>query len=76
MPNDAPTASLLRVEKGQAAPEELAAIAVVVACYANRTARAGDTAKGRRARGSGRTAGRPRAVRPDAGCWAGCWACR
>ncbi|MFG2751054.1 acyl-CoA carboxylase epsilon subunit [Streptomyces xanthophaeus] len=70
MSMDAPIASLLRVEKGLAAPEELAAIAVVVACYARRSA--GDRAAG----GAGSTAGRRRTARPDAGCWAGCWACR
>ncbi|WP_412075050.1 acyl-CoA carboxylase epsilon subunit [Streptomyces xanthophaeus] len=70
MSMDAPIASLLRVERGLAAPEELAAMAVVVACYARRTA--GDAAKD-----AASTGGRPRAaVRPAAGCWAGCWACR
>ncbi|MFD3538290.1 acyl-CoA carboxylase subunit epsilon [Streptomyces sp. NPDC058662] len=75
MPNDVPITSLLRVEKGLAAPEELAAIAVVVACFAGRSAGAAsqgrDGANGARA-ASGR---RPR-TRPEAGCWAGCWACR
>lgn len=72
MSMDAPIASLLRVERGLAAPEELAAMAVVVACYARRTARDRDAAKD-----AASTAGRPRAaVRPAAGCWAGCWACR
>ncbi|MEU9147649.1 acyl-CoA carboxylase epsilon subunit [Streptomyces sp. NPDC048349] len=71
MPNDVPISSLLRVERGLAGPEELAAIAVVVACYAGRTAPAPAAA-----RGAGREAGRRRAAGPDAGCWAGCWACR
>uniref|UniRef100_A0AAU2JGW5 Acyl-CoA carboxylase subunit epsilon n=1 Tax=Streptomyces sp. NBC_00049 TaxID=2903617 RepID=A0AAU2JGW5_9ACTN len=68
-----PPSSLLRVEKGVAAPEELAAIAVVVACYAHRTSgdRDRDVAKG-----AGSTPGHRRSVRPNAGCWAGCWACR
>ncbi|WP_328924100.1 acyl-CoA carboxylase subunit epsilon [Streptomyces sp. NBC_00190] len=71
MPNDAPISSLLRVEKGLAAPEELAAITVVVACCASRTARARDAVK--RAR---RETGRRRPARLPVGCWAGCWACR
>lgn len=71
MPNDVPISSVLRVERGLAGPEELAAIAVVVACYAGRTAHARA-----RAKGAGQEAGRRRAARPDAGCWAGCWACR
>lgn len=71
MPNDVPISSLLRVERGLAGPEELAAIAVVVACCLGRTARARAAA-----RGTGQETGRRRAVRPDAGCWAGCWACR
>ncbi|MFB6515035.1 acyl-CoA carboxylase epsilon subunit, partial [Streptomyces virginiae] len=44
MSKDVPIASLLRVERGVAAPEELAAIAVVVACYAGRTSGGGDEA--------------------------------
>ncbi|MFG2873426.1 acyl-CoA carboxylase epsilon subunit [Streptomyces sp. NPDC048337] len=70
MQNDVPISSLLRVEKGLAAPEELAAIAVVVACCARRAAGARDAVK------SGPTRGRPHPDRPPAGCWAGCWACR
>ncbi|MEU9254588.1 acyl-CoA carboxylase subunit epsilon [Streptomyces sp. NPDC048270] len=75
MPNDVPISSLLRVERGQAGPEELAAIAVVVACYAGRTAlaRAAAQCAGQE---SGHRSGRRRAARSDAGCWAGCWACR
>ncbi|MFI1650251.1 acyl-CoA carboxylase epsilon subunit [Streptomyces avidinii] len=69
MSKDVPIASLLRVERGVAAPEELAAIAVVVACYTGRTS-AGREAAG----GSGR--GRRRTPPAAAGCWAGCWACR
>lgn len=81
MPNDVPISSLLRVERGLAGPEELAAIAVVIACYAGRTARA----RAAVVHGGGRETGpetgletgrRRRTVRPDAGCWAGCWACR
>lgn len=67
----APIASLLRVEKGVAAPEELAAIAVVVACFARRNAAGGsggpDTATA--------AARRPRPARHGSGCWSGCWAC-
>lgn len=70
MENDAPISSLLRVEKGLAAPEELAAIAVVVACYARRTAQARDAEK------CGPEPGRRRPAHPPAGCWSGCWACR
>ncbi|MFD3720317.1 acyl-CoA carboxylase epsilon subunit [Streptomyces sp. NPDC058674] len=66
-------ASLIRVERGVAAPEELAAIAVVVACYARRTGNGHDAAEPKAA-GPGHR-GR-RAARADAGCWAGCWACR
>ncbi|MEU9234758.1 acyl-CoA carboxylase subunit epsilon [Streptomyces subrutilus] len=75
MPNDVPIASLLRVEKGQAGPEELAAIAVVVACYAGRTAVPRAAARGA-GQETGHRSGRRRAARSDAGCWAGCWACR
>ncbi|MFF8266881.1 acyl-CoA carboxylase subunit epsilon [Streptomyces sp. NPDC016562] len=77
MSNDAPIASLLRVERGHAAPEELAAIAVVVACYAaHRTPADRDGKRADVRAGAGAGAGRRRAVRPGAGCWAGCWACR
>ncbi|MEU6312677.1 acyl-CoA carboxylase subunit epsilon [Streptomyces sp. NPDC047014] len=81
MSNDAPIASLLRVERGVAAPEELAAIAVVVACYAHRTSLDRDLERGRdRARdgadGTGNAGARRRTVRSAAGCWAGCWTCR
>ncbi|MGW5851716.1 acyl-CoA carboxylase subunit epsilon [Streptomyces sp. NPDC055254] len=75
MSNDVPTASLLRIEKGLAAPEELAAIAVVVAFFAGRSAAAGRP--GRDGANSARAAsGRRPHIRPGAGCWAGCWACR
>ncbi|MGR4879514.1 acyl-CoA carboxylase subunit epsilon [Streptomyces sp. LARHCF249] len=70
-----PISSLLRVERGLAGPEELAAIAVVVACYAGRTAHARATVHGG-GRDAGQETGRRRTARPDAGCWAGCWACR
>ncbi|MEU6760555.1 acyl-CoA carboxylase epsilon subunit, partial [Streptomyces sp. NPDC046685] len=54
MSNDVPIASLpslLRVERGHAAPEELAAIAVVVACYAaHRTSGDRDGERGAEAR--------------------------
>ncbi|MGP3683778.1 acyl-CoA carboxylase subunit epsilon [Streptomyces sp. IBSNAI002] len=79
MPNDVPISSLLRVERGHADPEELAAIAVVVACYAGRTslARAAEKCAGPEpGRSAGHGTGRRRAARSDAGCWAGCWACR
>ncbi|MET9323482.1 acyl-CoA carboxylase subunit epsilon [Streptomyces sp. NPDC003038] len=69
MSNDVPIASLLRVEKGVAAPEELAAIAVVVACYAGRTT-------GKAAKGAGSALHRRRPGWRNPGCWAGCWACR
>ncbi|MFJ6795135.1 acyl-CoA carboxylase epsilon subunit [Streptomyces sp. NPDC091268] len=66
---DVPIASLLRVERGRAEPEDLAAIAVVVACVTRRTT--GDPAP------VARTAPRRRRQpHPNAGCWAGCWACR
>ncbi|MFJ6754853.1 MULTISPECIES: acyl-CoA carboxylase subunit epsilon [unclassified Streptomyces] len=82
MSNDVPIASLLRVERGVAAPEELAALAVVVACYAHRNSldrdrdQGGDRARGPAGGGVGSAAGRRRTFRPDAGCWANCWACR
>ncbi|MGW7456118.1 acyl-CoA carboxylase epsilon subunit, partial [Streptomyces sp. NPDC054787] len=61
MSNDVPIASLLRVERGHAAPEELAAIAVVVACYAaHRMSADRDGRRGAEAR-AGAGAGRPRA---------------
>ncbi|WP_405442834.1 acyl-CoA carboxylase subunit epsilon [Streptomyces avidinii] len=69
MSKDVPIASLLRVERGVAAPEELAAIAVVVACYTGRTSAAREAAGG-----TGR--GRLRTPPAATGCWAGCWACR
>ncbi|MGW6688296.1 acyl-CoA carboxylase subunit epsilon [Streptomyces sp. NPDC054961] len=65
----APMASLIRVEKGVAAPEELAAIAVVVACFARR----GST--GGRPDPDAPTAHRRRPAHHGSGCWAGCWAC-
>lgn len=77
MTNDAPialTASLLRVERGTAAPEELAAIAVVVACCARRTSQDRDAKASTAQRAGNRPGHRP--ARPSGGCWAGCWACR
>ncbi|MFD7257704.1 acyl-CoA carboxylase subunit epsilon [Streptomyces sp. NPDC059874] len=73
----APTASLFRVERGHAEPEELAAIALVVACCARRTSTDGgvrDRAWGA-AKGAGHRPGH-RPARSNTGCWAGCWACR
>ncbi|WP_327412176.1 acyl-CoA carboxylase subunit epsilon [Streptomyces sp. NBC_01233] len=70
------------MERGIVAPEELAALAVVVACYAHRNSLDRDQRGGRdRARGAagggvGSAAGHRRTFRPDAGCWANCWACR
>lgn len=64
----APIASLLRVEKGVAAPEELAAIAVVVACFARRNS-------GRAQQSPSATARRKPPAHHGSGCWAGCWAC-
>ncbi|MEU3403182.1 acyl-CoA carboxylase subunit epsilon [Streptomyces sp. NPDC006670] len=62
--------SLLRVHRGTACPEELAAITVVVACLAGRTGRPsaspGHAVKHRR----------PQPRPGGHGCWAGCWACR
>ncbi|MCX4775765.1 acyl-CoA carboxylase epsilon subunit [Streptomyces sp. NBC_01264] len=63
-----PMTSLIRVEKGVAAPEELAAIAVVVACFARRNSAGAGTAPARAAR-------RPAPAHHGSGCWAGCWAC-
>lgn len=74
MPNDVSITSLLRVERGRAGPEELAAIAVVVACYAGRTGALAEAARCA-GRDAGHGSGRRRTVRSDAGCWAGCWAC-
>ncbi|MGW6993504.1 acyl-CoA carboxylase epsilon subunit, partial [Streptomyces sp. NPDC054946] len=67
MSKDAPIASLLRVERGIAAPEELAAIAVVVACYAGRTSGGGDEA-GAAGPGRPRT---PRAAPRSSAAWMG-----
>ncbi|MET9610244.1 acyl-CoA carboxylase subunit epsilon [Streptomyces sp. NPDC006512] len=69
MRNDAPIASLLRVHRGTAEPEELAAIAVVVACLAGRAAALATRPAQDRHR-------RPRPRPVGHGCWAGCWACR
>lgn len=66
MPKDVPIASLLRVERGVAAPEELAAIAVVVACYAGRP-----PAAATRPQAQGPAAGAPRYRHPAAGQVAG-----
>ncbi|MEU3065100.1 acyl-CoA carboxylase epsilon subunit [Streptomyces subrutilus] len=72
----ASVASWIRVERGTAAPEELAAIAVVVACLARRTGHGhGHSAVRSKATGPGR-GGRPSGPPGGAGCWAGCWACR
>ncbi|MDD9375306.1 acyl-CoA carboxylase epsilon subunit [Streptomyces sp. ZAF1911] len=52
--------SLIRVEKGVAAPEELAAIAVVVACFARRNSAYAEPAPEREPRsGNGSRRGRP-----------------
>ncbi|MDA5283982.1 acyl-CoA carboxylase subunit epsilon [Streptomyces sp. Isolate_45] len=68
MRNDAPISSLLRVHRGHAEPEELAAIAVVFACLAGRAAApTADTGKARHRR--------PRPRPTGHGCWSGCWAC-
>lgn len=65
-----PIASLIRVEKGVAAPEELAAIAVVVACFARR-----NSAGAGAGTAPAETARRRRPAHHGSGCWAGCWAC-
>ncbi|MFZ3492655.1 acyl-CoA carboxylase subunit epsilon [Streptomyces sp. 5.8] len=69
-----PIASLLRVEKGVAAPEELAAIAVVVACFARRNS-AGAGAGAGAGTAPTETARRRRPAHHGSGCWAGCWTC-
>ncbi|MBT2406146.1 MULTISPECIES: acyl-CoA carboxylase subunit epsilon [unclassified Streptomyces] len=69
MLNDVPISSLLRIHRGCAEPEELAAISVVVACLAGRAAH---TAR----RSAGGMHRRPGPVLRNHGCWAGCWACR
>ncbi|MFJ7203988.1 acyl-CoA carboxylase subunit epsilon [Streptomyces sp. NPDC098789] len=73
MQSDAPISSLLRVHRGTAEPEELAAIAVVVACLVGRASHAAGEARGpaRPARAPRHRHQAPRAH----GCWAGCWAC-
>lgn len=70
MRSDAPISSLLRVHRGTAEPEELAAITVVVACLAGHAAA---RAAARPARAAHH---RPRPRPVGHGCWAGCWACR
>ncbi|MEV7723356.1 acyl-CoA carboxylase epsilon subunit [Streptomyces sp. NPDC101733] len=72
MTSEAPIASLLRVHRGHAEPEELAAVAVVVACLAGRAARARSAARPDGARRHHRPQPRP----AGHGCWSGCWACR
>ncbi|MEU3725490.1 acyl-CoA carboxylase subunit epsilon [Streptomyces sp. NPDC031705] len=69
MGSDVSIASLLRVHRGTAEPEELAAIAVVVACLTGRAAQP-------RPRPGRRAHHRPRPRAAGHGCWAGCWACR
>ncbi|MFG2617378.1 acyl-CoA carboxylase epsilon subunit [Streptomyces sp. NPDC048507] len=70
MRSEAAISSLLRVHRGTAEPEELAAITVVVACLAGRAA-------ARAAAPAGRAGAhhRPRPRPAGHGCWAGCWAC-
>lgn len=69
MRSDSAISSLLRVHRGTAEPEELAAITVVVACLAGRAAPSPHR--------PARTAHHRPPPRPAGhGCWAGCWACR
>ncbi|WP_371680271.1 acyl-CoA carboxylase subunit epsilon [Streptomyces sp. NBC_01276] len=69
MRSDAAISSLLRVHRGTAEPEELAAITVVVACLAGRVTPSCDRTE--------RTAHHRQRPRPAGhGCWAGCWACQ
>ncbi|MFG2295962.1 acyl-CoA carboxylase subunit epsilon [Streptomyces sp. NPDC048603] len=74
MRNDLPGTALLRIERGHAEPEELAAItAVLTACAAGRRALA------LHAEQHGTTPGHRSVRRPGvthSACWAGCWACR
>ncbi|MEW1634191.1 acyl-CoA carboxylase subunit epsilon [Streptomyces sp. NPDC093801] len=74
MRSDDAISSLLRVHRGTARPEELAAITVVVACLAGRTGRppASPGTAPRHAPAHRRPHPRP----GGHGCWAGCWACR
>ncbi|MEU9003224.1 acyl-CoA carboxylase subunit epsilon [Streptomyces sp. NPDC059982] len=69
MRDEAAISSLLRVHRGTAEPEELAAITVVVACLAGRVAAGAATRPARTAHH------RPRPRPAGHGCWAGCWAC-
>jgi hypothetical protein len=69
--NDVPIASLMRIHHGSAAPEEVAAVTVVVACLAGR----GSGHGAHRAPDRAATA-RPRPGPRGHGCWAGCWSCR
>ncbi|MFF5703500.1 acyl-CoA carboxylase subunit epsilon [Streptomyces sp. NPDC012794] len=69
MGSDVSISSLLRIHRGAARPEELAAITVVVACLAGRAARTG-------ARPVRAAHHRPPPRPGGHGCWAGCWACR
>ncbi|MFJ3922017.1 acyl-CoA carboxylase epsilon subunit [Streptomyces sp. NPDC090022] len=73
MPEDVPVAELLRIEKGCADPEELAAIAVVVACLVGRASRAAAAAVP--AVTLSARPHRPGGARLTS-CWAGCWTCR
>ncbi|MFH7597209.1 acyl-CoA carboxylase subunit epsilon [Streptomyces racemochromogenes] len=74
MPSEDAISSLLRVHRGTACPEELAAITVVVACLASRTGQP-PAAPGP---APGHTAAHRRPHRRPGGhgCWAGCWTCR
>ncbi|MCB5181825.1 acyl-CoA carboxylase epsilon subunit [Streptomyces antimicrobicus] len=69
MPEDVPVAELLRIERGCAEPEEVAAIAVVVACLVGQASQAAPVRPPASARPH-----RPGARRAT-GCWAGCWSC-
>ncbi|MEV8532480.1 acyl-CoA carboxylase subunit epsilon [Streptomyces sp. NPDC051211] len=73
MPNNSPVTTLLRIERGHAEPEELAAIAAVLtACAAGRAMAA--HAAGKHTTPDHRSPRRPGVLRQV--CWAGCWACR
>ncbi|MEU3314942.1 acyl-CoA carboxylase subunit epsilon [Streptomyces sp. NPDC006687] len=74
MRSEEAVSSLLRVHRGAAGPEELAAITVVVACLAGHAG--GPPAHPARAGAHARRHRRPHPRPGGHGCWAGCWACR
>ncbi|QES51668.1 hypothetical protein DEJ50_31280 [Streptomyces venezuelae] len=68
MPNNPPVTTLLRIERGHAEPEELAAIAAVLTARARAAQAATEPDPPAR-----RVVRRPGGLHQA--CWAGCWTC-